>query len=295
VSYALVRTARCAGAAAVVATLTLAGTAIADSPSGSGGSSGGGSYSGGGSGSDGAGNGSAGSGSSTGGDSRHLGDRVLRQGMHGHDVRVLQAYLSDAGFGTPVDGAFGAGTKRNVIAFQRSRSMTASGVVTFAVSQALRQAVAAVKASPSTGKTQINPDGTATAPSGAPAAVTQMVAAANRIIDKPYAVGGGHGSWNDSAYDCSGAVSYALHGAGLLNSPDDSTGLESYGSSGPGRWVTIYANSGHTWVVVAGRAFNTANYGGPNIPSGSGPRWRSNPTGNLADGGNYVIRHPPGL
>jgi peptidoglycan hydrolase-like protein with peptidoglycan-binding domain len=215
--------------------------------------------------------------------------------MHGHDVRVLQAYLSDAGFGTPVDGDFGAATKHSVTAFQRAHGLNANGVVTFAVSQALRHAVAGVQASPARGRTRINPDGTATAPADAPAAVVQMVNAANRIIDKPYASGGGHGSWNDSAYDCSGAVSYVLHGAGLLNSPEDSTGLESYGSSGPGGWVTIYANAGHTWVVIAGRAFDTANFGGPNTPSGSGPRWRSNPTGNLADGGNYVIRHPAGL
>jgi len=300
VPYAVpVRAARCAGAVAVTALLVLAAPVLADPGPGNGGSSGGGSYTGGsGSGGDGGstGSGSTGSGGSQGaGDSRHLGDRVLRQGMRGHDVRVLQAYLSDAGFGTPVDGDFGSGTKHSVIGFQRSRSINADGVVTVAVAQALRQVVAAVQASPPTGKTRINPDGTATAPSGAPAAVTQMVAAANRIIDKPYAVGGGHGSWNDSAYDCSGAVSYVLHGAGLLNSPQDSTGLESYGSSGPGRWVTIYANGGHTWVVIAGRAFNTADFGGPNTPSGSGPRWRSDPTGNLADGGNYVVRHPAGL
>jgi hypothetical protein len=85
-----------------------------------------------------------------------------------------------------------------------------------------------------------------------------------------------------------------LHGAGLLSSPEDSTGLESYGAPGPGKWITIYADPAHTWIVIAGRAFDTANYGGPNIPAGSGPRWRTNPTGNLADGGNYVVRHPVG-
>ncbi|HEY2438718.1 MAG TPA: hypothetical protein VGI07_00735, partial [Solirubrobacteraceae bacterium] len=102
-------------------------------------------------------------------------------------------------------------------------------------------------------------------------------------------------SFNDSAYDCSGAVSYALHGGGLLASPEASPALESYGSAGPGRWITVYADPGHTWVVVAGIAFDTANWGGPNIPSGSGPRWRRNPTGNLRDGGDYVVRHPSGL
>ena len=92
-----------------------------------------------------------------------------------------------------------------------------------------------------------------------------------------------------------GSVSFALHAAGLLNTPEDSTQLESYGAPGPGRYITVYADAGHAFMVVAGRAFDTANFGGPNIPAGSGPRWRSDPLGNLADGGNYVVRHPAGL
>jgi hypothetical protein len=125
--------------------------------------------------------------------------------------------------------------------------------------------------------------------------VVAVVAAANRIINTSYCVGGGHGKWLSSCYDCSGSVSYALHGGGLLASPEDSTQFETYGDPGPGRWITIYADPGHAFMVVAGRAFNTANFGGPNIPAGSGPRWRWDPLGNLADGGNYVVRHPPGL
>jgi peptidoglycan hydrolase-like protein with peptidoglycan-binding domain len=229
------------------------------------------------------------------GDSKHLGDRVIRLGMRGHDVRVLQAYLSVAGFGAVVDGVFGPATLQSVLAFERVRHMPADGVVSFAVAHALRAAVAAVQAIPPTGKVRINPDGTATAPTGAPALVQAMVAAANQIISKPYRLGGGHGTWNDSAYDCSGAVSYVLHGAGLLASPEPSTGLESYGSPGPGQWVTIYADPSHAFIVIAGRAFDTANAGGPNIPAGSGPRWRTNPLGNLADGGSYEVRHPAGL
>ena len=144
------------------------------------------------------------------------------------------------------------------------------------------------------GNATINADGTATAPAGAPAVVQQMIAAANQIIDKPYIYAGGHGRWNDSGYDCSGAVSFALHGGGLLSSPEDSTGLESYGSPGPGNWITIYADAGHTWIVIAGIAFDTAHFG-PTTPGGTGPRWLTNPTGNLADGGDYVVRHPTGL
>ena len=227
----------------------------------------------------------------------HLGDRTLCQGMHGHDVRVLQQYLTFAGFPTSVDGSFGAATERHVIQFQRAQKLKSNGVVTYSVQELLREAVKAVQASPPPpgGTVQINSDGTATAPAGAPQAVQEVVAAANQIITTSYCVGGGHGSWNSSCYDCSGAVSYALHGAGLLSSPEDSTGLESYGSPGPGQWITVYADSGHAFLVVGGRAFDTADFGGPNIPSGDGPRWRSNPTGNLQDGGNYVVRHPPGL
>jgi hypothetical protein len=217
--------------------------------------------------------------------------------MHGHDVRVLQQYLTFAGFPTSVDGSFGGSTKRSVVQFQRAQNMNPSGVVTFTVQRTLREAIKAVQASPppSGARTRINSDGTATPPAGAPQAVQQVVAAANQIINTSYCVGGGHGAWRSSCYDCSGAVSYALHGGGLLSSPEDSTGLESYGSPGPGQWITVYADAGHTFLVVAGRAFDTADYGGPNVPAGNGPRWRSNPTGNLADGGNYVVRHPPGL
>jgi len=229
------------------------------------------------------------------GDSNHLGDRWLRQGMQGHDVRVLQQYLTYAGFNTRITGTFDHATRRSVVAFESRHRMSPDGVVSSQVAQALRKAVAALNANQPTGTTRINSDGTATAPVGSPRQVVDVVTAANRIIHTSYCYAGGHGSWNSSCYDCSGAVSYALHGAGLLSQSEDSTGLESYGSSGPGRWITIYANASHTWIVVAGRAFDTADFGGPNIPGGSGPRWRSNPTGNLGDGGNYVVRHPRGL
>ncbi len=229
------------------------------------------------------------------GSSQHLGDRTLREGMKGHDVRVLQGYLTLAGFDTTVDGDFGPATEANVIAFQLAHGMVGNGIFTYAESLVLRQAVATTLATPPAGKARINPDGTATAPAGAPQVVQDVIASANQIIGTSYCYAGGHGSWKSSCYDCSGSVSYALHGAGLLSSPEDSTGLESYGSPGPGKWITIYADAAHTWIVVAGIAFDTADYGGPNIPSGTGPRWRSNPTGNLADGGDYVIRHPSGL
>lgn len=146
---------------------------------------------------------------------------------------------------------------------------------------------------------RILPDGTAAAPQDAPIPVKRAIAAANEIHTKPYPVPDVHyGSFAQSwpAYDCSGAVSYVLYRAGLHSSwPDDSTGLEAWGLSGPGRWITVYANSGHTWIVIAGLAFDTADFGGPDIPAGSGPRWRQSPLANLADGLSYVSRHPPGL
>jgi peptidoglycan hydrolase-like protein with peptidoglycan-binding domain len=231
------------------------------------------------------------------GGSQHLGERILRQGMRGHDVRVLQGYLTLAGFPTAVDGDFGPGTKSNVIKFEQANGLTANGVVTYAQSQALRAVVAkAMTANGPVSKATLNSDGTVTPPAGAPQAVVDAINAANSIIDKPYRVGGGHGKWNDSAYDCSGAVSFALHGANLLSSPEDSTQLESYGSAGAGQWMTIYADASHTFIVIAGLAFDTAHYG-PTTPGGSGPRWltASNATANLQDGGNYVIRHPSGL
>jgi peptidoglycan hydrolase-like protein with peptidoglycan-binding domain len=228
------------------------------------------------------------------GGSQHLGERTLRQGMRGHDVRVLQGYLTVAGYSTSIDGDFGPTTKSNVIKFEAAHQLTADGIVTYATSRVLRQVVATALAGGAVSKATINSDGTANAPAGAPPAVRAMIAAANQIIDKPYIYAGGHGRWNDRGYDCSGAVSFALHGAGMLSSPEDSTELESYGAPGPGKWVTIYANSNHTWIVIAGIAFDTAHYGST-TPGGSGPRWLTNPTGNLADGQNYVVRHPSAL
>jgi peptidoglycan hydrolase-like protein with peptidoglycan-binding domain len=235
------------------------------------------------------------------GGSQHLGERPLRQGMSGHDVRVLQSYLTIAGYPTTVDGDFGPATKASTVSFQRANNLLSNGVVTYQDSVDLRQAVAKAMTSSApvgapTGKATLNPDGTVTAPAGAPQLVQEVIAAANQIITKPYIYGGGHGSFNDSGYDCSGAVSFALHGANLISAPEDSTGLESYGAPGAGKWITVYADSGHAFMVVAGLAFDTAHFG-PTTPGGSGPRWltASKATANLSDGGNYVVRHPAGL
>lgn len=131
---------------------------------------------------------------------------------------------------------------------------------------------------------QVISESEASAPASAPQAVKEVIAAGNAIATTPYVWGGGHGSFESSGYDCSGAVSYALHGGGLLESPLDSTGLETWGEPGPGRWITVYANSGHAWMVVAGIAFDTV--GGP------GPRWHD-PWVDSPEG--FIARHPAGL
>jgi len=229
------------------------------------------------------------------GSSSPFGSRALRLGMRGGQVSLLQFYLDVAGYRTAVDGYFGPGTKKSVMNFQRSWGLSPSGVVRQPDGRALGGKVQQIDSVKPNGRTRINRDGTATATSNAPPVVQWMISAANHIIDTSYCVGGGHGSWKSSCYDCSGAVSYALHGGYLLSSSEDSSQLESYGDPGRGKWVTIYADASHAFIVVDGRAFDTADFGGPNRPSGTGPRWRSNPRGNLADGGHYIVRHPPGL
>ena len=130
---------------------------------------------------------------------------------------------------------------------------------------------------------QVISESEASAPASAPQAVKDAIAAANSIATTPYIWGGGHGSFESSGYDCSGAVSFALHGGGFLESPLDSTGLETWGEPGPGQWITVYANAEHAWMVIAGIAFDTV--GGP------GPRWH-NPWVDSPEG--FVARHPSG-
>jgi peptidoglycan hydrolase CwlO-like protein len=131
----------------------------------------------------------------------------------------------------------------------------------------------------------VDPGGMAQAPPGAPGAVKQVIAAGNAIAGLPYLYGGGHGSFNANAYDCSGSVSYALAAAGLLASPLDSTGFESWGEAGQGKWITVYANAGHAFMIVAGWRFDTSAL------SGGGTRW----TRAMRSTSGFVARHPPGL
>jgi peptidoglycan hydrolase-like protein with peptidoglycan-binding domain len=224
------------------------------------------------------------------GDSIHMGDRILRRGMSGHDVRVLQDFLSRVGIGTKINGRFGAITKQHVIAFQQAHHLRPTGIVNWAVSQALRAAAAGVETTSTpiplpVGSRARLVGGQAVAPASAPPAVRAAIAAANQIATRPYVYGGGHGSFISSGYDCSGSVSYALHGGGLIHDTEDSSQLESYGGAGPGRWITIYANAGHAYMIIAGLRFDTSAQS-----STGGSRW----TAVGRSGAGFVVRHPTG-
>lgn len=139
------------------------------------------------------------------------------------------------------------------------------------------------------GRATLLPDGTAVAPANAPPAVQAAIYAGNEIRTRPYRWGGGHRSFYDSGYDCSGAVSYLLHAAGFLTSPMTSGGLAtSWGIPGKGWWITVFANPSHAYMKVAGLRFDTSS-NGEKLNQGSGPRWRATkrkPRG-------YSIKHFP--
>jgi cell wall-associated NlpC family hydrolase len=200
---------------------------------------------------------------------RRAGARVQTRGPR---VALLQRAL-----GLTPDGVFGAATARAVSRYQRRRGMTADGIVGPATWDALghpRIRTVLRQARPRAFHVSLH---------RMPARVRRVIAAANRIAHAPYRYGGGHGNWHDSGYDCSGSVSYALHGAGLLSSALDSGRFMGWGDPGPGRWVTIYAKPSHAYMVVAGRRFDTSGR--------SDTRWQAD----LRTDGGYVVRHPRGL
>ena len=133
-------------------------------------------------------------------------------------------------------------------------------------------------------------NGVAYAPDQAPDQVKQAVWAANQIVGMPYGLGGGHKlGFTDHAYDCSGTVSFALHGAGVLAAPRDSSSFLRFGAAGKGQWITVYTNPGHAFAVIAGLRLDTSAAG--DASGGSGPRWRPN----LRSTRGYRARHPLGL
>jgi peptidoglycan hydrolase-like protein with peptidoglycan-binding domain len=199
----------------------------------------------------------------------------------GNPVRRLQEALH-----VQVDGTFGPETEAAVRRLQAHDGLTVDGVVGPQTWSALglKEGVTlhppqAPTPTPSSGA------GESSSAGGGSSVVARVIAAANEIATRPYVYGGGHGSFQSTGYDCSGSVSYALHGGGLLSSPEDSSELESYGDPGPGRYITIYADAEHAWMVVDGRRFDTI------AQQESGTRWSDS----MMSTAGYVVRHPAGL
>jgi peptidoglycan hydrolase-like protein with peptidoglycan-binding domain len=201
----------------------------------------------------------------------------------GDPVSRLQAALH-----LSPDGEFGPETEAAVRRLQARHGLPVDGVVgpetwqLIGVSgeQTLTPPASAVSAAQTAGASD------STGGEGeAASVVARVIAAGDEIATRPYVWGGGHGSFESVGYDCSGSVSYALHGGGLLSSPEDSTGLESYGEAGPGRYITIYANSEHAFMVIDGKRFDTVAL------AETGTRWSDS----MASTAGFVARHPDGL
>jgi hypothetical protein len=168
--------------------------------------------------------------------------------------------------------------------------VTLLGTTSFALSPPLTAAPFAATGPTVPGSMARLQYGQAAAPERAPLAVKRMIWAANQLRTKPYRYGGGHKSFLDNGYDCSGTVSYALGGAGLLKSPISSEEFRKFGEHGPGKWITVYARSGHTYAIIAGLRLDTTPY--RSLNDHWAPRWQ--PTVRVPAGG-FVARHPAGL
>ena len=138
-----------------------------------------------------------------------------------------------------------------------------------------------------TQKARLLPNGMLVPPKSAPARVKAVIAAANKIRTKPYIFGGGHARWWDAGYDCSGSVSYALHGGEFIESPLPSGPMARWGLAGEGRWISVYANAGHAYAVIAGVRWDTSGNG----DGRTGPSWHED----LRDNIGYTVRHPAGF
>jgi hypothetical protein len=200
-------------------------------------------------------------------------------------VHEIHAWRSDAPYIPPPD----PGTATRVTVPKATKPSDARAPSDAEVARELEQAYG-TKPSRAIDSAGLTSGGLATTPPAAPAKVAYIINAANQVARKPYVYGGGHGrlageTFVDTAYDCSGSVSFALAAAGLVDSPMDSTALSRYGRPGPGKWVTIYANAGHAWMTVAGLRFDTSGR------AQGGSRWQAR-SRSVA---GFVVRHPPGL
>jgi cell wall-associated NlpC family hydrolase len=224
------------------------------------------------------------------------GSRTLREGSTGSDVKRLQRYLDRAGYDTSADGMFGPATARSVRSFEVAEERRPNGKASRYEQRLVRSRaaeadveevppVAAPAPAPAGEKGYIDENGLAVAPASAPPEVHAIIEAGNEIATKPYKYGGGHGRWDDSGYDCSGSISYVLHAAGLLDTALDSTGFMSWGDAGRGTWVTIRANPGHAYMIVAGLRFDTS------ARRQTGNRWSDE----MRSARGFRGRHPTGL
>lgn len=231
-----------------------------------------------------------------------LGQRIpLAPGMSGRDVRELQGYLRRVRVnGAPKpDGSYSDSTRAAVRRFEAKRKLPVDGTLDAGDIHELRIAAGDSLSEDQDGdpagtdeparlapgdRARLGSDGLAIAPEDAPAAVKRVIAAGNRIAKTPYKWGGGHGRWIDSGYDCSGSVSYALRGGGLIKASAPSYGYYNYGAAGAGKWITIYTNAGHMYMVVAGLRFDTSG------AKASGSRWQKASRSNSG----FKVRHPAG-
>jgi peptidoglycan hydrolase-like protein with peptidoglycan-binding domain len=231
-----------------------------------------------------------------------LGDETLRRGDTGSDVRALQRELNKAGYETDLDGEFGRHTFKRVRAFEGNEELKVDGKVTPTDVRVLKRAAdrgpdgekdLPEDSGTDPGQTEEAPgseaglgdDGFAVAPTDAPQEVKDVIDAGNKIAKKPYKYGGGHAKLNDSGYDCSGSISYALRKAGLMEDSMPSGAMMKFGERGRGKWITIRANSGHAYMIVAGLRFDTS------ARKRGGTRW----TTKMRSAGGYTARHPAGF
>ena len=235
-----------------------------------------------------------------------LGDRVLKLGARGADVSALQGYLDASGYTLAQSGRYDRRTRGRVQSFQNHYGLRATGVVTARVARMIRRTATAP---PGYGGTMFDPsppkpsgpvpadlkivpgsrarvlrDGTAAAPANAPDEVKRIIASANEIAKLPYKWGGGHARWRDTGYDCTGSVTYAFRTT-FRRGRLPTFGYSNWGLPGPGRWITVYANSGHVYAVIAGLRYDSS---GLRI---AGSRW----TGQARSSASFVARHPAGF